>query len=629
MEDITLGLAFVAGLLSFVSPCVLPLVPAYIGYMGGRMTRDIALESGKAKIDTPTSAAADRAGLLLHGLFFVLGFTVVFVAIGIATSALVSVLGGAVTVLTDIIGRVGGIVIIFFGLHFMGALRSIFGWLKARPGLLDNFLTTIVVAVVGSLILLWAFVQPILALPAIAAFILWMFLNDALSQPGEFWTDTLDSLETLLYSDTRMEMEGKSSSGLGGSFVMGIVFSAGWTPCIGPLLGTILTVAAQTGEIGVAIPMLTAYSLGLGIPFMLTAGLVETAQGVLRRLQKYMHQIEIFSGLLLVVIGVMVASGQLQALSSSLSTADISYRIEECGLGFFEGDIHFNQIGSCVGGTLVPLAVGQSSRAELTAETTELQFVFHAEEEIAVDVELGNLVELVPFTLVLTNADGDEIARSSDVTLVEENDYLGMNDVMLPAAGQYTVTAILDDTATETSFRIKIVEEEAPALDSSEGVTEEVGTITGLAEESGAPVGLEIGNRAPNFTVTTLDGEEVSLDELRGQVVLLNFWGTWCVPCRREMPDFQQLYEDHADDGFTILALAVNDTEAAVLEFQEEFGLTFPLAVDEDNEINDQYAIVSQPSTFILDQNGIIMSRNFGIMLEEQVLEVIDPLLDS
>ncbi|MCA9911853.1 MAG: hypothetical protein KC496_00825, partial [Anaerolineae bacterium] len=323
MEDITLGLAFVAGLLSFVSPCVLPLVPAYIGYMGGRMTRDIVLETGKSSMKASGSAAANRAGLLLHGLFFVLGFTVVFVAFGIATSALVSVLGGAVNVLTDIIGRVGGIVIIFFGLHFMGALRGIFGWIKARPGLLDSVFTSIVVAAVGSLVLLWAFVQPILALPAIAALVLWMFLSGGFSNPGEFWSDTLDGMETMLYSDTRVEMEGKAG-GLGGSFMMGIVFSAGWTPCIGPLLGTILTVAAQTGEVGKAIPMLTAYSLGLGIPFLLTAGLVESAQGFLRRLQRYMHQIELFSGLLLVVIGVMVASGQLQALSSSLSTADVS-----------------------------------------------------------------------------------------------------------------------------------------------------------------------------------------------------------------------------------------------------------------------------------------------------------------
>ncbi len=628
MEDVTLGLAFIAGLLSFVSPCVLPLVPAYIGYMGGRMTHDIALETGKSKIDTPSKTVADRAGLLLHGLFFVLGFTVVFVAIGVATSALVGVLGGTVNVLTDIIGRVGGVVIIFFGLHFMGALRSVFAWLKGRPGLLDNILTTLVVAVLGTLLLLWGFVQPLLALPFVAAFLLWIVLGGGLSAPGEFWNKTIDSLQTLLYSDTRMELQGKSS-GLGGSFVMGVVFSAGWTPCIGPLLGTILTVAAQTGEIGVAVPMLTAYSLGLGIPFMLTAGLLESAQVVLRRLQKYMHQIEVFSGVLLVLIGVMVASGQLQALSSQLSTADVSYRIEECGLGFFEGELAFNQVGSCVGGTLVPLAVGQSHRAELNAEAAELEFVFHAQGEMAVDVELSNLEAVVPITLVLTNAQGEEIARSSEVTLVEEDDYLGMDDVMLPGAGQYTVTVTLDDTAAETNFRIKIVEEENPTLDTTEGAVDDVDSITDLAEQSGPPVGLQAGNRAPNFQVSTIDGEDISLYDLRGQVVLLNFWGTWCGPCRREMPEFQNIYEEYAEEGFTILALAVNDTEADVLDFQEEFGLTFSLAVDEGNVVNDQYAVVSQPSTFIIDPDGIILSRNFGLMLESQVLEVIEPVLNS
>ena len=127
---------------------------------------------------------------------------------------------------------------------------------------------------------------------------------------------------------------------------MGMVFSAGWTPCIGPLLGTILTVAAASGatsgDITQGMLLLAAYSVGLGIPFVITALLMNSAQGLLRRLQRHMHKIELLSGTLLVAIGVLVASGQLQSLSRTFSQgdfADFTFRVEECGVGFFNGEL--------------------------------------------------------------------------------------------------------------------------------------------------------------------------------------------------------------------------------------------------------------------------------------------------
>ena len=152
MEDVTLGLAFIAGLLSFVSPCCLPLVPAYIGYLGGRATQNIALETGSVQ---KTSKAASRANMLLHGLAFVLGFTFVFVTIGLMTTAFVSYLGSSVSVLTEIIGRVGGMIIIFFGLHIMGALRRLFKRVS------KNMVTTIVMLIAVSILIVWAFVVPL------------------------------------------------------------------------------------------------------------------------------------------------------------------------------------------------------------------------------------------------------------------------------------------------------------------------------------------------------------------------------------------------------------------------------------------------------------------------------------
>lgn len=306
MVDISFGLAFIAGLLSFVSPCVLPLVPAYIGYMGGRMTRTVALQTVGGNKIKPDEQGLTRANMLMHGLSFVSGFTLVFVFIGLATTAFVSVLGSATNMATDIIARLGGLLIILFGLHFMGVLPKLFAALRARPALLASPLFTVGVAAAVAGLLLWGFIDAIFALPALAAFGLWLILSGAFSKP-DFWSNVLDQIESVFYSDTRREMV-SGREGLGGSFLMGIVFSAGWTPCIGPIYGAVLTLAANTGDVGRAAPLLAAYSLGLGVPFMATALLLDRAQGMLRRLQRHMHKVELTSGGLLILIGVLVAA---------------------------------------------------------------------------------------------------------------------------------------------------------------------------------------------------------------------------------------------------------------------------------------------------------------------------------
>ncbi|MDQ7024572.1 MAG: cytochrome c biogenesis protein/redoxin [Anaerolineae bacterium] len=707
MQDVTIGLAFIAGLLSFVSPCVLPLVPAYIGYMGGRATRNVAMETGSKQKSSQSGGVIVRANMLLHGLVFVLGFTLVFVAIGLLTTAFVGLIGISVNDLTNIIGRIGGIVIIFFGLHFMGALRQFFNWLKKNPSLLAQFplsillaailtllafvglvsglsfganaisislginlspiLINILMLIVGLVIfayvaltgklgtifasmskvsmgrvpttllmlalvsafILWAFVLPVVALPILVGYLLWVILGGAFTDAEKFWMKVINTLENTLYADTRPDMTKQGNGGLGGSFIMGIVFSAGWTPCIGPLLGTILTVAAQTGEVSQAVPMLTAYSLGLGIPFILTAVLMEGAQSILRRLQRHMSKIEFSSGALLILIGLLVASGNLQNLSSSLSTnqADISFRIEECGVGFARGHLSFGQAQDCLSGDLHLLAMGSSLAGELNADTSEITYLLRVEESKVVDVELGRVDTLFPAQVVITNDDGNEVARSTELAQIDDRVYVIIQALELPV-GSYTIT-ITQDSTEDATFRLKVRDAEPLEVSIDETQDEivavqDVGSISDLADASGVPVGLDVGNRAPDFTITIVEGEEVALSDLQGQVVLLNFWGTWCGPCRREMPEFQAVYEEYQDSGFTILALAVRgDTEADVIEFRDDFELTFPLAVDEGDRINDIYSIVSQPSTLILDKDGVIIYKNFGITLASQIEEVL------
>jgi cytochrome c biogenesis protein CcdA/peroxiredoxin len=588
------------------------------------MSRNVAIESAQSN---QKSAVAARAGLILHGLMFVLGFTVVFVSIGLMTTAFVRVIGGSVTLLTTVIGRVGGIVIIIFGLHFMGVLRNLFRWLKKRPDIYGTPLFTAGILVVLIPLIFWGFYAPIVALPVLAGLVLFIVLSGGFTEPDTFWLRLMNTIELALYSDTRREMDAKQGSSLGGSFLMGVIFSAGWTPCIGPFLGTILTVAAQTGDVGVAMPMLTAYSLGLGIPFLLTAGLLEGAQRVLRSLQRHMHKIELASGFLLVIIGILVATGGLASISQNLTPEqiDFSVRIEECGLGFFKGELTFTQAQSCLGGSLRPVAFNQSLIGAVRPDAPEITYVVQLEEATIVDVELNRLDEPFAGTFSLLDKDGQILATGSELTLIEEDRYLALQAVEL-AAGTYTI--IVNGNGADVSFRVRIRETEQLET-STTGATDSltgVASIEALAQQSPAPIGLAIGERAPDFAVNSLDGDLIQLSELRGKVVLVNFWGTWCGPCIREMPELQALY-DQQTENFTIIALATEpDTEELVRNFQAEMGITFPLALDSGNAVNDIYGITSQPSTFILDQEGVILYKHFGAITQEQISEVLAEL---
>jgi len=636
LEFPSLIIAFFAGLLSFVSPCVLPLVPAYIGYMSSRASRNIALETGiKQKMQTADFSM--RFAMIMHGLAFVLGFTVVFVAISIITAVFVGAVGGAVTVFTEIIGRVGGVIIIFFGLHFMGLTRKFFSYLKKNEELLDSVGTSIFISVILSALILWGFVDFVIGLPVLVAFLLMFFLGGAFTKPGEFWIKVINTIEQALYMDTRPDMQPNTTSGLGGSFTMGVIFSAGWTPCIGPLLGTILTVAARTGDVPQAAASLTAYSLGLGIPFLITAGLMEGAQSILRRLQKYMGFIEIISGLLLVIIGIGVATGSIQNLSQSLSgQTELATRIEECGIGFVEGSLNFDQARSCVDGSLKPVFIGQTVITEFSADDTTQSFLFEVDEPISLDVELAGVKEVFPAELVILDADGSEVARGSEFVEIDDNKYAILQNVKLTEAGQYVAVINYLGTSDEPfTFRVRIREAKETETASNTATTvnianSTINSISDLAATTGPAIGLEIGNRAPDFEIATVDGEATSLSALQGQVVLLNFWGTWCGPCIREMPDLQTIYDQYSDKGFTILALATRgDTRDDVLGFRQEYSLNFPLAVDEGDQISDLYSIVSRPSTFVLDKNGVIVFKNLGPVVESQLVEVLNGILNK
>ncbi|MBO9309422.1 MAG: redoxin domain-containing protein [Chloroflexi bacterium] len=175
----------------------------------------------------------------------------------------------------------------------------------------------------------------------------------ALGDLGTALRGFFERLLSLLYADTRRQIDPRNPYGLLGSALMGMVFAAGWSPCIGPILGSILTLsvsATTSSEWWAAGGMLLVYSLGLGVPFLLAAVAIDQARGLLRRLQKRMRLIEAVSGIFLVTVGYLLLSGELARLANvGGGIADFTYNLQECTISAFRGEIAWSEHGACMG----------------------------------------------------------------------------------------------------------------------------------------------------------------------------------------------------------------------------------------------------------------------------------------
>ena len=303
MINVTAWLAFVAGLLSFISPCVLPLVPPYVAYIGNRVTAQVM---GDLYANEPI--VPYRFQLALHGLAFVAGFMVVFVGFGLAITAGTHAVSTTLyEVQRVIIPRVGGTLIVLFGLHFVGLVVPVMRWLEGHP------------------------------------------YFEHLGAFGTYIKTGLTWLQSALYADTRPRVVLGRNSGLIGSGLMGIVFAAGWTPCIGPIYGTILTVAASGGNLPQAGGLLIMYSLGLGIPFVIVATALDRTRGILQRFKRRMNVLKIGSGIFLIVIGVLVFSGELQQISRfGASAGAFNYTLETCATNVVNGLSSISSLPDCL-----------------------------------------------------------------------------------------------------------------------------------------------------------------------------------------------------------------------------------------------------------------------------------------
>ena len=144
-----------------------------------------------------------------------------------------------------------------------------------------------------------------------------------------------------------------------------------------------------------------------------------------------------------------------------------------------------------------------------------------------------------------------------------------------------------------------------------------------LAKSEDKPVGLAVGNVAPDFELNTVDGKSLSLSDLRGKKVILNFWATWCPPCRDEMPEMQKFYEEHHKNvEIVAVNLTSQDSINKIKPFIQEYGLTFPIVLDENGEVLKLYEIEPIPTSYIIDSKGIIRHKFIGPMTFNQMVEL-------
>ena len=139
------------------------------------------------------------------------------------------------------------------------------------------------------------------------------------------------------------------------------------------------------------------------------------------------------------------------------------------------------------------------------------------------------------------------------------------------------------------------------------------------SSESTAREGVMVGSRAYDFTLESLDGERISLSDLKGSVVLVNFWATWCPPCQAEIPDFEEAYRQREGDGFVVLGVNVEEPASEVLPFASDMGITYPVVLDRDGTVRRAYRALGLPTSLLVDRDGMIRFRQEGIVTASEL----------
>jgi len=398
-SNITIGIAFLAGLASFLSPCVLPLVPGYLSLISG-----VSIDRLKRPTEDRSSV---RRWVIFNSVAFNVGLSLIFVSLGAAAGFV-----GASVLASPWLRVVGGAVIIGFGLQMIGLLKF-----------------------------------------------------------------------KSLYKDTRF-FSSEKPRGLSGSLLLGVAFAAGWTPCIGPILGGIIGLAATSGGWKNGLVLSSFYSAGLAVPFLLTGLGINQFLSFYANFRRHLHKVEVVSGVMLILIGSTIASGYATRLASS------------------------------------------------------------------------RLASLLP----------------------------------------------------NLESRIKV---------KSDPVTNSAGSDTGPSE----PV--------PQVELSSLEGQRLKLSDFHGRVVLLNFWATWCGPCRAEIPELNKLQRDFEASGLAVIGVSWDDSASGVREFQKEIRQDYTVLLGGEDAQSKFEEVRSLPTTYVIDRGGRIRQKIIGARDRTQFEAALKPLLNE
>jgi cytochrome c-type biogenesis protein len=396
--NITIWVAFLAGLLSFLSPCVLPLVPGYVSLISG-----VSIDHLK---DGNESRGNARRAVILNSIAFNIGLSMIFLSLGV----LAGLLGKTVTA-NPWFRIIGGIVIIGFGFQLMGFLK------------------------IGA-----------------------------------------------LYKDTRFFSQQKPR-GMLGSLTLGMAFAAGWTPCIGPILGGIIGLAATSGNWKTGLFLSCFYAAGLAVPFLLTGLGINKFLGFYSKFRKHLHKVEVISGVMLIAIGLLVATNKVAVLNAW-------------------------------------------------------------------------------FSKWLPNAEAVISAPEPGAT----------------SAGKVSASDL---------------------------------------------------QPAPEIELKDTTGATFRLSDLRGRVVLLNFWATWCIPCRTEIPELNEMHHALEAQGLSVVGVVYQDADADIKAFQSEIKQDYPIVIGDDSVGSKFGGVQGLPTTFIIDRDGRIRQKIFGSRSRAAFEAEIKPLLEE
>jgi cytochrome c-type biogenesis protein len=513
MTDVSLAGAFLAGLVSFLSPCVLPLVPGYISMLSG-----IGMEQLR-------QGAVPRSGLFSSALAFVAGFSVVFISFG----ATASVVGGFLKQNRTTLTPIAGALILLFGLHLLGILIK----LTPRVGIVIGIL------LVGLGALSLARHSTLFAnLGAIHFF--------SLSIIGFFGP----ALTRWLNRDVRMQSSVAKPGPLSG-FLLGFAFAFGWTPCIGPILTTVLAIAAASDQVGRGVLLLAVYSAGLAIPFLLTALGIGQFMTFYKNFRKYLHAVELFSGALLLFIGGLVFLNKLTWLTGKLGFLDSLVRQLEQLLSAGNHKIWFGLIVGCIVFAIALYTLAKNWSAVVAFQASKIILI------------VATVIVLIAVTVFADRA------------------------TRLPAKSSIRQAAVNDPSAKP----------------------------------------------APELTLKDLNDKDVSLADYKGKVVLVNFWATWCDPCRIEIPWLIELQQKYGDQGFTILGVAMDEEGKPVVApfvAKEKWDVNgqkmlmqYPILIGNDAAADKFGGLLGYPTSILISRDGKQVKRITGIISYDEIEEAI------